>query len=309
MTGQPFDTPVLYLIFNRPAHTARSFAAIRERRPTRLFIAADGPRAHVQTDAARVAQCRALASAVDWPCEVQTLYRDENLGCRFAVSGGISWFFDHVDKGIILEDDCVPGPDFWPFCATLLERYADDPRVMCISGNNFLPTWPTTREMYYFSRYPHIWGWATWARAWVEYKFVPFTPTREQVRTTLSNVGMLNPLSRWWWSRTMARYLHPESSAWDYRWMYAMWMRQGLSITPLRNLVRNIGVGSEGTHTTTRMYVPGAKTLDLQRSVNSVPPVLRNKLADAVYDVAIITGRNLILHGTQKVASYVWRSR
>lgn len=304
-----FDTPVLYLIFNRPAHTGRSFAAIRERRPARLFIAADGPRAHVPTDVARVAQCRTIVSAVDWPCEVHTLYREQNLGCGAAVAQAITWFFGQVDRGIILEDDCVPGPDFWPFCATLLEHYADDPRVMCISGDNFLPAWLPVRGAYYFSRYPCIWGWATWARAWAHYALTPPSPSGAQVAATLNSVGLRNPLSRWWWKRTLTRHVGLASSSWGYRWTYAIWAAKGLSATPHRNLVSNIGVDGDATHTAATMHLPNASSLDPARSLNVLHSPHRNRLADAVYDLQTITGRNLIAHGMGKLWNTLPRVR
>lgn len=312
MTTPPYDVPVLYLVFNRPDHTRRSFEAIRARRPTRLFIAADGPRAHVPTDVARVAQCREVVSAVDWPCEVRTLYREQNLGCGTAVSQAITWFFGQVDRGIILEDDCVPGADFWAFCATLLERYAGDPRVMCISGDNFLPAWVPIRDAYYFSRYPHIWGWATWARAWDHYKLTPKFPSGAQVADTLDGIGLRNPLSRWWWKRTFARHLGPASTSWDYRWTYAVWAAKGLSATPHRNLVSNIGVDGDATHTAAAMHLPTAGCLDPARALTAVHPLHRNRLADAVYDLHTITGRNLIAHGVRKswnAFRCTWRSQ
>lgn len=301
MMNEPFDTPVLFLIFNRPDHTRRSFEAIRARQPTRLFIAADGPRSHVPTDPERVAQCRAIVSGVDWPCEVRTLYRQENLGCRAAVSQAITWFFDQVEQGIILEDDCVPEPDFWTFCATLLDRYAQDPRVMCVSGNNFLPSWMPVRGAYYFSRYPYIWGWASWARAWEAYGATPDHLSRAEVIKSLNNVSMYNPLSRWWWRRTFKKYIHPSASAWGYQWTFAIWTRRGLSATPHRNLVTNIGVGVEGTHTVDAMHVPAGRPLDPRRPLSEQPAVQRYRLADAVYDLGITTCRNVILHGVSRV--------
>lgn len=301
MTTPQYDVPVLYLVFNRPDHTRRSFEAIRARRPTRLFIAADGPRPHVSTDPERVAQCRAIVSGVDWPCEVRTLYRQENLGCRAAVSQAITWFFGQVEQGIILEDDCVPEPDFWTFCATLLDRYAHDPRVMCVSGNNFLPSWLPVRGAYYFSRYPYIWGWASWARAWEAYGATPDHLSRAEVIKSLNNVGMCNPLSRWWWRRAFNKYVSPNATTWDYRWTFAVWTRRGLSATPHRNLVTNIGIGGDGTHTKGAIRVPVARPLDTRRPLSWQPAVQRHRVADAVYDLATTIRRDIVSQGLASV--------
>lgn len=152
------ETPVLFTVFNRPACTRRVFEAIRRAAPRRLFIACDGPRPERPEEAPLVSQVRGIVAEVDWECEVATLFREENLGCRNAMSSAISWFFSEVEEGIILEDDCLPDPTFFRYCRELLERYRDDERVMNISGVNSLLRGAELGDNYYFSRYPHIWG-------------------------------------------------------------------------------------------------------------------------------------------------------
>lgn len=298
-----YDVPVLYLVFNRPEHTRKSFEAIRARRPSRLFVAADGPRAHVPTDRQRTEEVRRIVANIDWPCEVQTLYREGNLGCRAAVSHAITWFFGQVGQGVILEDDCVPESDFWTFCATLLDRYAQDARVMCISGNNFLPSWVPVRRAYYFSRYPHIWGWASWARAWNAYGATPDHVSRADITKSLDNVRMRNPISRWWWRRAFNRYVGPRASTWDYKWTFAIWSREGLCVIPQRNLVANIGMGDGGTHTSEATRVPVAHALDPKRPLSMHWAVSRYWLADAVYDLTTTICRDIIGQGIARIHS------
>src|SRR6218665_515415 len=153
-------TPVLFLVFNRPDTTSRVFEAIRAARPAVLFIAADGPRSNRLGEDTQCEEVRAIASNVDWPCEVHTRFRQENLGCGKGPADGITWFFEHVEEGIILEDDCLPSPVFFSFCEEMLERYRHDKRVMQIGGVNMLP--PAQQEStysYYFSERSHTWGW------------------------------------------------------------------------------------------------------------------------------------------------------
>ena len=123
------DAPVLFLVFNRPDVTMRVFEAIRHARPRRLYVAADGPRAGISSETGKCEQTRQIATQVDWDCEVKTLFRSENLGCRVAVSSAIDWFFENEPEGIILEDDCLPHPTFFHFCQELLERYQHDQRI------------------------------------------------------------------------------------------------------------------------------------------------------------------------------------
>jgi hypothetical protein len=157
---------VLLTGFNRPDAIARVLDAVRRYRPATLFVAMDGPRIDRPGEAERCAAARGAVAAVDWPCEVEYLLRNENLGCRRAMAEAIDWFFDHVEDGIIIEDDCLPSPGFFPFVESLLDRYRDDERVAMISGTNVLRKWRPRGESYFFGSYGAVWGWATWRRAW-----------------------------------------------------------------------------------------------------------------------------------------------
>ena len=159
-----YNIPILFLIFCRPDTTEQVFEQIRAIKPARLYVAADAPRAGRPDEAERAAQARAITEKVDWPCEVKTLYREQNLGCKRAVSEAISWFFEQEEYGVILEDDCLPHPSFFPYCEELLLRYKDDQRIGHISGNCFLPQIISPELSYDFCSVTHIWGWATWRR-------------------------------------------------------------------------------------------------------------------------------------------------
>ena len=158
----PLQTPVLFLIFNRPDTTEKVFDAIRAAKPLRLYVASDGPRANQSGEDQIVNKVREISTSVDWSCEVKTLFQKENLGCKKAVSKGITWFFEQEKQGIILEDDCLPHPDFFVFCENLLEHYADNKHVWAITGDNFQNGQKRGEGSYYFSRYNHVWGWASW---------------------------------------------------------------------------------------------------------------------------------------------------
>lgn len=164
-----FNVPILFIIFNRPETTKAVFHEIRKNQPFQLFVAADGPRREIFEDIENCRKVREIIQLIDWECNVQTLFRDENLGCKIAVSSAIDWFFSQVDEGIILEDDCLPDQSFFPFCQELLEKYRYDAKIMMIGGSNFQFNKNKFEYSYYFSRYFHIWGWASWKRAWQFY--------------------------------------------------------------------------------------------------------------------------------------------
>ncbi len=243
----PLNTPVLFLVFNRPDVTARVFESIRHAKPSRLYVAADGPRLNIPGEAEKCALARTVIDRVDWPCEVLTNYSDVNLGCKRRVSSGLNWVFNTVEEAIILEDDCVPHPTFFRFCEELLEKYRHDDRVMVISGNNFQFGRKRGNYSYYFSRYNHIWGWASWRRAWrnydVDMKLWPEVRNGEWLRDLLGD-----DVARYWTENFEMAY-NGKIDSWDYQWTFACWIHNGLSILPNVNLVSNIGFNSEATHT------------------------------------------------------------
>ncbi|GAB2955568.1 hemolytic protein HlpA [Hymenobacter coalescens] len=250
-----FATPVLLLVFNRPEPTRRVLEALRQVRPRHLYVAADGPRAHRPDDAALCEQVRALVqAAVDWPCELRTLFRDTNLNCGVGPATAISWFFGHESEGIILEDDCVPTPDFFPFCQEMLARYRHDERVMHVGGNNFgreaRQPLAAGADSYFFSGQVNSWGWASWRRAWHLYDFHLSLWPELQRRGLLRQLYPSALERRYWLPKFRALHGAPQPpDIWDYQWHFAVAAHSGLTIVPAVNLVRNIGFGDDATHT------------------------------------------------------------
>lgn len=273
-------TPVLFLIFNRPNTTQRVFNEIREAKPTKLFVAADGPRNDKEGEVEKCQAARDVIKQVDWDCEVNKLYRNKNLGCKLAVSSAIHWFFENVEEGIILEDDTLPNQSFFRFCEELLERYRDDKRVFVITGNNFQFGRKRTNYSYYFSRYNHCWGWATWRRAWHYYdgemKIWPEIKSKNWLKDVLGDSGAVR-----YWSYIFQRVYENKIDTWDYQWTFSCWMQNGLTITPCVNLVSNIGFGSGATHTRGKKSryceIP---TEDIYFPLRHPPFVIRNTKAD-----------------------------
>ena len=246
----PLNTAVLFLVFNRPETTSKVFEAIREAKPPRLYVAADGPREGRVGEHERVAEVREIATSVDWNCEVRTLFRDSNLGCKFAVSSAITWFFEHEEQGIILEDDCLPNLSFFWFCEELLEKYKFDSRIFHIDGSNFNLIDDTYVYDYDFSNYALIWGWATWRRAWINYdiklKHLEYLKSKEYIKYLFNSREIEQ-----YWIRKLEKTKYHNFDTWDYQWFYTIWSQNGLSIRPRLNLISNIGFGSDATHTKT----------------------------------------------------------
>lgn len=243
------QTPVLFLVFNRPETTRQVLREIRQVAPKRLFVAADGPRPSNPTDPAK---CREVLSiieqGIDWDCKADYLVRKTNLGCGQAVSSAITWFFENVPEGIILEDDCKPAPRFFPFCCELLERYRDVPRVAQIGGFNCQFGRKRGNASYYFSRYFHIWGWASWRRAWEGYDFSMRDYPQFLGERAFESLFDRQAI-REFWKYNFDSVFKGQATTWDYQWAYHNFKRDALAIVPNVNMVENTGFGTDATHT------------------------------------------------------------
>lgn len=246
-------TPVAVIVFNRPHLTRRVFDVLREVKPVTLFVIADGPRADKPEDAALCEETRAIFEKVDWECQVTHNYSAQNLGCGRRPASGISWVFEQIPEAIILEDDCLPHPDFFRYCAELLAYYREDERVAHIGGTCFYPEINPTVASYRFSRYPLCWGWASWRRAWrhfdAELQGLPAMSVSGELDDVLSYWLETEATRRFWRDRFVAVQATEKSHVWDYQWILACWRQRALSIYPNVNLVSNIGFGADATHT------------------------------------------------------------
>lgn len=286
MRQPPLNTPVLFIIFNRPETTQVVFNAIRNVKPARLYVAADGPRPTVTTDFERCAQARKIIEQVDWNCEVKTQFRDKNLNCGLGPSTAMTWFFQNEEEGIILEDDCLPSESFFWFCQELLEKYRKDSRVMHIGGNNFLDGLTNDSiYSYYFSQCGHIWGWATWRRAW---KYFDYNiSSYERIKHDgFFDSYFLNWIEKLYRLRKFEATVAKRGNIdwWDYQWDFARFTNSGLAIVPHKNLVRNLGFGEGATHTTDKgSKNAGLEAHELQFPLRHPPTVVREIANDRRY--------------------------
>lgn len=281
---QPLKTAVLFLIFNRLDTTKQVFEEIRRAKPSRLYIAADGPRDSRPGEDAKVAAVRDYVIChIDWDCEIVTLFREKNLGCRKAVSSAIDWFFAHVEEGIILEDDCLPSQSFFGYCQELLEYYRHDTRIMQICGLNVLKEWSRCGHSYYFSNYGPIWGWASWRRAW-QYYDVDMKLWPEICEKKLLEDFCQNPDEVGFRLNIYNNVYSGNIDTWDYQWGFAKMINSGLSIIPAHNLISNIGFGIYATHTTSDSILSNLEVSELDLPLIHPQHMIRDKEYDKEYN-------------------------
>lgn len=247
--NKEMNTPVLLIVFNRPDFAGKLIDALRKVKPRKIYVAADGAREHVEGEKELCEETRRVATNIDWDCEVKTLFRDSNVGCGLGPTYAMDWLFENEEQGIILEDDCIPDPTFFDYCEELLERYKDDTRIMHIGGYTLQGKTKALQETYYFSRYPEVWGWATWRRAWKLFDFSMSTYPEFKEAGRISDVHDNLRLQNNWIKALDFTLAEKKPSIWDYRWMYCIWSNFGLCITPTQCLVKNIGFDGRGTHT------------------------------------------------------------
>jgi hypothetical protein len=288
----PVRTPVALFLYRRPDTSAEVLDAVRAARPSRLLVVANAPREDVEGETELCAQTRALIERIDWDCEVSTEFAAEHLPQSARIESGLDWVFGQCEEAIILEDDCVPDPTFFPFCDELLELYRDDERVMSISGNNFQFLDPASEDSYYFSRYPHSWGWATWRRAWNHHDSAmtawPELRDGGWLEQFFDDQGEIA-----YWMHTMETS-YRDHDAWDRAWLLACWVRGGMHAIPNVNLVTNVGFRHDATHTTP---VQGQLLANLPTEPMAFPlrhpaEVERNEEAD-LYTDRLLYGGNV----------------
>ncbi|MDL0082069.1 methyltransferase FkbM [Helicobacter sp. XJK30-2] len=248
---------VLLLFFNRLDTTLAVLAQIAKVQPKVIYLAQDGARDDKELAQAALLRRRVIEH-ITWECKIHTRFLDTNLGCKLAVSSAISWFFSQEKQGIILEDDCLPSISFFRFCDELLERYSNEQKVFMISGWSGLDFAKNTsvetlhpkaqlQEDYFFSKYPHIWGWASWARAWQKYQ-LEFSDFEAEFRL-LDNFYSVK--EKRYWYKILKAYAQGKINTWDYPLAYSVWKHKGLCIYPKNNMIKNIGFNrDDATHTT-----------------------------------------------------------
>lgn len=245
-------TPILFIIFNRLDTVRQSFESIRRYKPEKLYIAADGPRKNKEGEAERCREVREwVLGNIDWECEVSTLFRDENVGCGQGPKQAIDWLFANEEMGVILEDDCVASDSFFEFACQMLVKYRDDKRISIICGSNFDKNgdFRVKDADYFFSVVPYTWGWATWRRNWEDYDF-SMSKWNQLNKGRLLKFMFKDAEHRNYWrcvfDETVGKNPH---DIWDYQFFFSCYQKHQLAIVPNVNLINNIGVGENATHT------------------------------------------------------------
>lgn len=239
-----FNTPILLIIFKRKDTALKVLDTIRNVKPRKLYIVADGWR-NEEEKIKCIDTREAVLKAVDWDCDVKTLFQDKNLGCCNGVATAITWFFDNEEQGIILEDDIIAENSFFYYCEKLLNYYKDNGKIMHISGDS-----PLDRKVgnasYYFATVQHCWGWASWRRAWKYYdstmNTISYKDTKNTLKKRYKDFNIKDYWQRWF-------YRTADINTWDYQWTYCIIANGGICINPSLNLTSNIGFGADSTHT------------------------------------------------------------
>lgn len=291
-------TPVVLTIFNRAHLVKRVFEEIRRAKPTRLYVIADGPRPNHPYDKERCLAAREAVEAVDWDCQVFKNYSDDNLGCGRRTASGLDWVFSMEEQAIIFDDDCLPHPTLFRFYQEMLDRYRGDDRIVSIGGNNYRFNGQRLHYSYHFSRFPHLWGWATWRDVWQRYYDFKINlwpeirdnnwltdifglvqaeagPGSEVFKTICRDEDIR------YWSRKF-NIIHKEMwNTWDYQFFFMSFLQNGLAVLPNVNLVSNIGFGDEATHTCNVTELANVPTEPMTFPLLHPPFMIADAFADA----------------------------
>lgn len=297
-----YQTPILFMIFNRPDTTARVFEAIRKIRPAKLYIAADGPRFDRKGEAERCDGARKATENVDWTCEVKLLFQEKNLGGKKGPTTALDWFFENEEEGIILEHDCLPSEDFFRFCEELLEKYRNTDKVKMISGDNFQFGKKYGDASYYFSHFPHIWGWATWRRVWREYDGDMRTYFNFKKNNKIAQIFKKRRVQKYWLNLFDKLY-HNKLDVWDGQVAYTIYDHDGVVVLPNVNLVSNIGFSEEATHTKDPNDVLSNIPTEKIGTIIHPSLIIVNSEADSSYSAFLV--KNIFVRMLKKLKSMI----
>lgn len=274
------DVAIAYIVFNRPHLTEQSFSVIKKLKPSKLFVIADGPRSSFSEDEKLCKKVREITENIDWPCQIHRKYSKNNLGLKKNIGSGLNWVFEHVEDAIILEDDCIPHPDFFTFCCTMLNKYRNDKRIGVITGDNYQNGRRRGDASYYFSKYGHCWGWATWREEWLNYcENIVFWEHWSQSEHWKKYTA--DQVERQYWSVIFDKVSRGEIDSWAYPWQACLWYNDKLTVTPVVNLVSNIGVGPEATHTKSSRVLNLGQNTGALGQITHPSLIMQNVDADA----------------------------
>ena len=242
------NTALLLLLFNRPETTHKLFQKLKIFKPKKIYINIDGPREKNLNDKKLCTEVEKITNDISWDCKVFKKINEKNKGCRSSVSEAINWFFQYENSGIILEDDCIPSSKFFEFCERMLKKFENNNQIKVVSGSNFHDNKKFGEGDYYFSKYAHCWGWATWKRAWLEYDD-KMENWKEFKKSKNWEELHINFYERKYWTKIFDKVIKRKIDSWAYVWLYSVWYKNGITITPNFNMINNIGFGPDATHT------------------------------------------------------------
>ena len=275
-------TAVVVIIFNRPKKTKLLFSSIRKYKPSKLFIISDGPRKNVFDDFEKVKETRKIFEKIPWKCKIFTNYSNKNLGTRKRIVSGIDWVFKNVEEAIFLEDDCIPSNKFFPFMEKMLIRYKSNHKIGSICGSNFLSKWNLNEESYFYSKYFNSWGWATWKNRWQKFdKNLKTLDISKKNKVLKYYLGSFRAYLYWHW--ILDRVKGYKINSWAYIWIYTGFIKKHLHVIPKINLISNVGIGMDSTHTKSYpvYYIPSNK---INNKFNSSLPAPLNVVANHKFD-------------------------
>lgn len=304
-----FNTPILLITFNRPDHVRQVLTEIRQQQPQQLFVCQDGAREGNENDRVKCQEVRnVITELVDWPCELHTLYQEKNLGCGPGPAAGITWFFENVEMGIVMEDDCVPSSTLLLFFAELLEKYKNDDDIALITGTNVLKRWNSKKGDYFLAKTGGMTmgSWASWKRAWNLFD-ANLSSWREKSNELKAFIGddefnVYAPILE-------DIYLHSSNDAWDYQWAYSRWVNKKYCLVSTVNQMSNIGFCAESTHTSNN----DSRRANIELMTCNFPLKIVSNRNDSLFDYVMFqrftrkTKKGILLRCLLKVIEYIHR--
>lgn len=244
-------TPIALILFKRKDTVLRIVDQVRKVQPDRVYLLSDQGR--TEEEILRVQETReAIAHAIDWPCEVIKFYAESNLGVYKNIGLGAKRVFEKEDRAIFLEDDNYPEITFFQYADEMLERYADNERILWVCGTNYLTEYQnSTNDSYFFTQHLLPCGWASWKNKFLKNYDGELENLLAGEKKFFESYQS-QALARQQWTSIIGEYNRKKQGknfiSWDYQMLFSLRANGLLGIAPCRNQIRNIGADVNSTH-------------------------------------------------------------
>lgn len=241
--GKIMNIGVIVFSYNRSRHLKKVIDGLKKNRGvSKLYIFQDG----LKCEEHRVEweRVHSVIKEINW-CQVEYKLSPYNKGLAKSIVDGVNSVFADNNAVIVLEDDCVPHPQFMEYMTNALKKYEMNKKVYHIGASSEpVDVVPNGTDAYFLGRI-NSWGWGTWKDRW------------EQFSNDYKMLGKVKAdpeLNDWFklWGQDLESHIlgniYGTTDTWAAFWALTVIIKKGYCMSPYESLINNIGFDGTGVH-------------------------------------------------------------